>query len=166
MVILRRLTLDDASAVQRICSGASVRYTHGYAFTLEQARATVARTRALTPATGWAFGIEAAGDLIGIIKARRRSPAAASVSYILREGTWGNGHATAAVRRFTPILFAAGVEVIEARHHPENPASGRVLVKAGFLRTGTRDITDGVGVTLAYPVYELHRPEGPIVNTT
>ncbi|MFI6359619.1 GNAT family N-acetyltransferase [Streptomyces sp. NPDC050743] len=157
MVRIRPLTLDDAPAVQRICSGASVRYTHGYDFTREQARAAAARILALTPATGWGFGIDAAGDLVGIIKARRGAPACVPVSYILREDTWGNGYATAAVRAFASILFAAGVDVIEAKHHPDNPASGRVLVKAGFVRTGTLDFADGRGGTVSYPMYELRR---------
>ncbi|MGV9342390.1 GNAT family N-acetyltransferase [Streptomyces sp. NPDC003688] len=157
MVTLRALTLDDATGVRRICSGASVRYTHGYEFTLEQARATVARILALTPDTGWGFGIEVAGELIGITKARRRTPAVASVSYILREDTWSNGYATDAVRQLVAILFAAGVEQVEAKHHPANPASGRVLTKAGFVLTGSLDVPGDPGMTIAYPVYALHR---------
>ncbi|MER5549198.1 GNAT family N-acetyltransferase [Streptomyces sp. NPDC002589] len=152
------LTLDEAPVVQRICSGVSVRYTHGYDFTLEQARVAVARIQNLTSATGWGFGIDAAGNLVGIIKARRRTPTAASVSYILREDTWGHGYATAAVRAFTPILYAAGVEVIEAKHHPDNPASGRVLVKAGFVPVSVLDIADGSGGTIGSPAYEMRRP--------
>ncbi|MEU6244190.1 GNAT family N-acetyltransferase [Streptomyces sp. NPDC047024] len=157
MVTLRALTLDDVTAVRRICSGESVRYTHGYAFTLEQARAAVARILALTPATGWGFGIEAAGELVGIAKARRRTPSVASVSYILREDTWSNGYATDAVRQLVVILFAAGVELVEAKHHPANPASGRVLTKAGFVLTSDPDIPGGPGPTIAYPVYALRR---------
>ncbi|MGW7820141.1 GNAT family N-acetyltransferase [Streptomyces puniciscabiei] len=156
---LRPLTLDDATAVQRICSGASVRYTHGYDFTPEQARAAVARILDLTPATGFGYGIDVAADLVGIIKARRRTPTAAPVSYILREDAWGNGYATGAVLAFAPILFAAGVDVIEAKHHPANPASGRVLAKAGFVRVSAIEFTDDAGAVIAYPAYELHRSE-------
>ncbi|GHJ38141.1 GNAT family N-acetyltransferase [Streptomyces sp. TS71-3] len=165
MVTLRPLTLDDAPAVQRICCGASVRYAHGYDFTPEQARATIGRIINLTPATGWGFGIDAAGDLVGLIKARRRTPATAAVSYILRDDTWGNGYATAAVRQLTPILFAAGVNVIEAKHHPDNPASGRVLANAGFIRIGSADFADSTGAVVAYTMYELRRRERPRTAT-
>ncbi|WP_245240028.1 GNAT family N-acetyltransferase [Streptomyces erythrochromogenes] len=99
-----------------------------------------------------------AGDLIGLVKCRRQGESSAALSYILREDTWGCGHATDAVRQFVPFIFAeAAVARLEAMHHPDNPASGRVLVKAGFTRIGTADFHAGDGQRVPYPVYELHR---------
>lgn len=42
----------------------------------------------------------------------------------------------------------------EAMHHPDNPASGRVLAKAGFTRIGTADRDTETG-TVPYELYAL-----------
>ncbi|MFJ8856420.1 hypothetical protein [Streptomyces sp. NPDC102437] len=39
-------------------------------------------------------------------------------------------------------------------HHPDNPASGRVLAKAGFTRVGTADRDTETG-TVPYELYAL-----------
>ncbi|MEU7067279.1 hypothetical protein [Streptomyces sp. NPDC046161] len=39
-------------------------------------------------------------------------------------------------------------------HHPDNPASGRVLVKTGFTRMGTVDRDTETG-TVPYELYVL-----------
>ncbi|MFF4038620.1 GNAT family N-acetyltransferase [Streptomyces sp. NPDC001816] len=162
MVTLRPFTLGDAPALQRIVSGRTVRFTHGYDMTADEAAAAVRRFVSHDqddPRTHWNFGIEIAGDLIGLVKARLRDDGAAAVSYLLREDTWGNGYASDAVRQFIPLVFAhPGVERLEAKHHPDNPASGCVLVKAGFVRVGATTLreVDG-GTILPHPVYQFRR---------
>ncbi|MFC6136487.1 MULTISPECIES: GNAT family N-acetyltransferase [Streptomyces] len=147
----------------RIYSGASVRFTHGegYQMPVEDAVVRLARIRDedhAEPRDHWSLGIAVAGDLIGLVKCRRQDECTAALSYILREDTWGRGHATDAVRQFVPLVFAeAALERLEAKHHPDNPASGRVLAKAGFTRIGTVDLHVGDGQPVPYPVYELHR---------
>ncbi|MFD7505604.1 hypothetical protein [Streptomyces sp. NPDC059850] len=42
-------------------------------------------------------------------------------------------------------------------HHPANPASGRVLAKAGFTRTGTSDRRTEDGTAVPYAVFRLRR---------
>ncbi|MFJ4585668.1 GNAT family N-acetyltransferase [Streptomyces echinatus] len=79
-------------------------------------------------------------ELIGLISLRRRTPSAATISYILREDSWGNGCATHAARQVVTVAFTtAGLNRLEAMHHPDNPASGRVLTKAGFTHVGTSE---------------------------
>ncbi|WP_245766717.1 GNAT family N-acetyltransferase [Streptomyces colonosanans] len=153
------MTTDDAPALQRIYSGASVRYTTGRALTLGEAqnkiRAALARA-AENPRQQWAWGLAVEGELIGQISLRRRTPGMATLSYILREDTWGNGYATEAAKRVVQFAFTtAGLERLEAMHHPSNPASGRVLTKAGFIRTSTVDRHLGNGTVVPYPVYAL-----------
>ncbi|MFG2483497.1 GNAT family N-acetyltransferase [Streptomyces virginiae] len=163
MVELRGLTPDDAPFVARIYSGASVRFTHGegYQMPVEDAAARLAKIRDqdhTEPRDHWSLGITVAGDLFGLVKCRRQDESTAALSYILREDTWGRGHATDAVRQFVPLVFAeAAVVRLEAKHHPDNPASGRVLAKAGFTCIGTVDLHAGDGQPVPYPVYELHR---------
>lgn len=157
MVTLRRLPPDDASAVARIYSGASVRFTHGedYRMTVEDAAMRLKKIHDqdhAVPRTHWSRGITVAGDLIGIIKSRKHSPDLATLSYILREDTWGHGHATDAVRQFVPLVFAeAAVARLEAKHHPDNPASGRVLTKSGFTRLGVHEGYTEYRITLPSP---------------
>ncbi|MER0476804.1 GNAT family N-acetyltransferase [Streptomyces sp. Edi2] len=165
MVTLRELTTDDDQALTRIYSGASIRHTTGQELTLAQAqhkvRTALARA-AETPRAQWSWSIVTAGEMIGLISLRRRSPTMGTLSYILHEDAWGNGYATEAVRHVVAFASAtAGLERLEAMHHPDNPASGRVLTKTGFTRTGTCDRRTDDGTTAAYQVYALPLPPAP-----
>ncbi|MCZ2526978.1 GNAT family N-acetyltransferase [Streptomyces sp. HB2AG] len=162
MVTLRDLTPDDAPALQRIYSGASIRCTTGRTLTLGEAqnriRAALAGA-ADKPRQRWAWGIAVGGELIGRIALRRRTPAMATLSYILREDTWGNGYATEAAERVVRLAFTTtDLNRLEAMHHPANPASGRVLTKAGFTRTGTSHRRAGDGTAVPYQVYAMRKP--------
>ncbi|NEE38540.1 GNAT family N-acetyltransferase [Streptomyces sp. SID7982] len=158
MVTLRALSPDDASALTHIYNGASVRYTTGKPLTLDQAhdkiRKALARA-AETPRVQWSWSILHEGDVIGLISLRRRAPARGTISYILRDDSWGNGYATHAVHQVVIVAFTSvGLNRLEAMHHPDNPASGRVLAKAGFVRIGTADRDTDAG-TLPYVLYAL-----------
>ncbi|MGP4003573.1 GNAT family N-acetyltransferase [Streptomyces sp. 8N706] len=162
MVTLQDMTPDDAPALQRIYNGASVRYTTGRTLTLDEAqnkiRTALARA-AETPRQQWTWAITAESDLIGRIALRRRTRYMATLSYILREDTWGNGYATEAAKHVVQFAFtAAGLERLEAMHHPANPASGHVLTKAGFTPTGTSDRYTDDGTTVPYQTYALQKP--------
>ncbi|MFJ6017519.1 GNAT family N-acetyltransferase [Streptomyces sp. NPDC092952] len=159
MVTLRALTPDDAPDLTRIYSGASIRHTTGKPLTLGQAQekiqAALARA-AETPRAQWSWGILAADKMIGLISLRRRSPSMGTISYILREDTWGNGYATHAAQQVAVLAFTtAGLTRLEAMHHPDNPASGRVLAKAGFTRIGTSDRYAEDRSTVPYELYAL-----------
>ncbi|QRX90856.1 GNAT family N-acetyltransferase [Streptomyces noursei] len=163
MITLRELVPGDVAAVQRIYSGASVTFTRGHPMTIEGATTyvTTAITQArVTPRERWCFGVTAGDDLIGLIKFRDRGAGHATLSYILREDSWGRGYGTAAVRQVIAYAFTTThLDRLSAKHHPDNPASGRVLAKAGFTRTTVfRGRVDGAPVT--YPVYEIHRNRG------
>ncbi|WP_328806358.1 GNAT family N-acetyltransferase [Streptacidiphilus fuscans] len=158
---LRELTAQDAPAIQQVFAGASAHYTRGREMTPEEAANAVAlylaQARAL-PRRHWAYGITVAGDLLGLLRFRLRSADTVTVSYVLRENAWGNGYATQAVRQAVPTCFAhATAERLEAKHHPDNVASGRVLDKAGFIRIGVSNVRTEDGTVVPYPVYELRR---------
>ncbi|MCY0921096.1 GNAT family N-acetyltransferase [Streptomyces sp. H27-H1] len=158
MVTLRALCPDDAAALTRVYSGASIRHTTGKPLTLDQAhekiRAALARA-AETPRAQWSWGILAADEMIGLISLRRRTPSMGTISYILREDTWGHGYATQAAHQVLSVAFTAGLNRLEAMHHPDNPASGRVLIKTGFTHIGTSDRQADGGTTVPYQVYAL-----------
>ena len=69
------------------------------------------------------------------IRTRRRAP---EVGYWLGRPFWGRGYRRP--RRSTAVLAWArdgwGRRCVIARHFADNPASGAVLIKAGFLYTG------------------------------
>ncbi|MDU8944961.1 GNAT family N-acetyltransferase [Ovoidimarina sediminis] len=62
-----------------------------------------------------------------------------SLNYMIDRRFWGRGYASEAVRAFLADLFARfpEIDVIEADHFADNPASGAVLRKLGFEKTGT-----------------------------
>lgn len=62
----------------------------------------------------------------------------AEVGYCLTRNLWGHGIMTEALRAvLTYGLDEVGFERIQATHHVDNPASGRVMQKAGMLHEGT-----------------------------
>ncbi|MFJ6420847.1 GNAT family N-acetyltransferase [Streptomyces hydrogenans] len=140
MTGLRPLIAADAPAVRRVYGGASVAFLGRGAMSGPEAVEYVARARKwgeADPVVRYVLGVEAGGDLVGVVKLGRRPGWHGRVSYVLREDQWGRGHATAAVRMLVSFAFGAGGFVsLGARHHPDNPASGRVLAKAGFTRSG------------------------------
>ncbi|HWP99308.1 MAG TPA: GNAT family protein [Vicinamibacterales bacterium] len=130
----------DAHALARHANSRAVwrnlrdRFPHPY--TLADAEAWIARARAARPETHFAIAVggEAVGG-IGLelqIDVARRS---AEIGYWLGEAYWGRGIATEAVRALTEHAFAAfDLCRIYAFVFEWNPASARVLEKAGFIR--------------------------------
>lgn len=106
-------------------------------------RAWVERSR-FRGAVGFRLGIALKdGRLIG---SAGLGGAPASLAYFLDPAAWGRGYATEAMRAFLAACFARfpGLDVIAADHYADNPASGRVLQKLGFVKTG-----EGTGRSLA-----------------
>ncbi len=63
----------------------------------------------------------------------------AGLAYLLKQELWGRGIVTEVMSRFVPAAFRAfPLTAIEADHDTDNPASGAVLRKLGFLYTGDR----------------------------
>ena len=61
------------------------------------------------------------------------------VGYWYGRPYWGRGYATEALRAaLARAVGAWGVRAVVSGHFIDNPASGRVLEKAGFLYTGAR----------------------------
>jgi RimJ/RimL family protein N-acetyltransferase len=58
------------------------------------------------------------------------------VGYWIEPGCWGRGYATEALCGVLSLARLAGHRRIVSRHAVDNPASGRVLRKAGFRPTG------------------------------
>ncbi|MFF8566602.1 GNAT family N-acetyltransferase [Streptomyces albidoflavus] len=138
--MLRKLVSSDAPAICRIYAEGSVTYLGRPAMTGPEAERYVARWSVwpgADPAGQYALGAEVDGELIGVVRLRQVSPRCGRVGYVFREDRWGQGHATRAVQELVGFAFTTlGLTSLGGRHHPANLASGRVLAKAGFTRTG------------------------------
>lgn len=86
------------------------------------------------------FALEAKGELvggIGYIPGEDIESCAAEIGYWLGEDSWGNGIATAALSHLVAHLFQTEAYArIFALPFEDNPASCRVLEKAGFQLEG------------------------------
>lgn len=58
------------------------------------------------------------------------------LGYWIGKSHWGKGFASEAARAVLAVARALGHRRIVASHYIDNPASGRVLEKSGFRRTG------------------------------
>lgn len=74
-------------------------------------------------------------DIIGCV-GLARIDGQTELGYWIARGHWGNGYASEAVRAVTGLSRTLGHRRLVAGHYADNPASGRVLVKAGFKPTG------------------------------
>ncbi|TKV92164.1 hypothetical protein SEVIR_9G146000v4 [Setaria viridis] len=145
VVTLREFTPSDADA-EALMSWASdplvARFQRRDAYEhVDQARRYIADHVLPHP---WYRAICAGAVVVGSVSVKP-APAEdgrlfrASVGYRVARAHWGRGVATRAVRAAAEAVFAAWPWLLrlEAVADVENPASQRVLEKAGFVREGT-----------------------------
>lgn len=75
-------------------------------------------------------------ELVGACGLGRRPSGAVELGYWIARAHWGKGYATEAARQLVEIARTLGLARLEASHFVDNPASGRVLEKLGFVPTG------------------------------
>lgn len=84
----------------------------------------------------WAHDRGAAPELVGGIGLHPEEDRL-ELGYWLTPAAWGRGYATEAGHAMLDIArHSLGRERVNAYHHLDNPASGRVLRKLGFRETG------------------------------
>lgn len=97
---------------------------------IEDARADLQRYR-WKGFSGFLLGIENEGVVIGAV---RFGGTPATVGYFIAPQCWGQGIVTEALSAFLPALFQRfPVNTIYAEQFVDNPASGAILAKFGFL---------------------------------
>jgi RimJ/RimL family protein N-acetyltransferase len=74
--------------------------------------------------------------VVGACGLGRRPSGAVELGYWIARPHWGKGFATEAGRALIDIARALKLPRLEASHFVDNPASGRVLEKLGFVPTG------------------------------
>lgn len=164
---LRSYRQSDAVALQRLANNAKVavnlrdRFPHPY--TLQDARQWIELMLELRPETN--FVIETGGELCGTIGMQIGEDVHridAELGYWLGEPYWGRGLATASVVSFRDWAFERFpmLERLHAFVFESNPASARVLEKAGFELEGRlRRSVLKRGQVLDQLLYARLRPE-------
>lgn len=74
--------------------------------------------------------------LVGSCGLGRRPSGAIELGYWVARDHWNRGFATEAGLALIDIARALGIDRLEASYFTDNPASGRVLEKLGFVPTG------------------------------
>ena len=78
---------------------------------------------------------ERGGQIVGCVGLHEEG-GRIEVGYWIEPGSWGRGYATEALSGLLSLARLAGHSKVFSRHASDNPASGRVLRKAGFRPTG------------------------------
>ena len=85
----------------------------------------------------WAITLKGSDEPVGAIDVVGvTDDGAAHIGYVLMQSQWGKGVMTEAAKTVIAELFAQGFKVVGACHHPDNPASGRVMQKCGMTYVG------------------------------
>ena len=78
-------------------------------------------------------------DLVGVIGLLPKKHDRAEIGYWIGQPYWGRGYATEAARAVIGFAFGGmRLNRVEAAHFSRNPASGRVMQKAGMQYEGRR----------------------------
>ena len=142
--IVRSWTTEDLASLVKYADNRKIwlnlRDLFPHPYTLEHAQEWLVRCSA-TSGPPHNLAIEHAGEAIGSVGLSPMTDVArftAELGYWLGEPFWGRGLATEALRRFTEYAFESfSFERLEAWIFASNPASGRVLEKAGYEREAT-----------------------------
>lgn len=89
--------------------------------------------------THFVRGIYADSALAGFLNDVEVDSGRIEIGYVVHPDHWNKGVATAAVKLAIDALFEKGFHTVRAAHFTENPASGRVMQKAGMHRIAYED---------------------------
>jgi [ribosomal protein S5]-alanine N-acetyltransferase len=110
---------------------------------------------------GVVFVIVRSGTLIGCTGYRAFARDHAELGYWIGKPYWGMGYATEAVQALVRYAFATdGFAYLTVGHFSDNPASARVIAKAGFVRHG-KEVRDSAarGIKAYCLTYRLDREQ-------
>lgn len=142
-LILRGLTKGDEAELRAAADHESIaRGTAGIPnpYTMEDAISFVGgRFNDFMGEAGGVFAVveRESGHIVGCVGISPNRKGSAEIGYWITPSRWNRGYCTEAVARL--ISFGRevmGLHRISANHFPDNPASGRVLEKAGMTREG------------------------------
>lgn len=105
----------------------------------------------------WAITLRESRELVGMVGLTpEAAPDTAELGYYVARDQWGYGIATEAAGLIVHYgIHSLGLRRITSGHFVDNPASGRVLGKLGFVETGRSErLCLAIGSTV--PCVEVH----------
>lgn len=140
-LILRGPVITDAPAIASVANDinvAGMTTSMPYPYGLEDAETWVRGAQACDWRTEALFVIEHRSfGVVGLLGFDHKRGLRAEIGYALGRPFWNRGYATEAVRGALKwVRRDWRKSVVVAGHFADNPASGQVLCKAGFLYTG------------------------------
>jgi len=144
MITLRTLQGDDLDAVHALISNMEVvRYMLLPVCSREESKKFLLGSINETPSDPWRSIVRAIvsgpdGELVGLCGlVNLRGNSDGEIWYLINPQSWGKGIATKAVKQLLQVGFSEmSLHRIWATCLPENPASARVLEKAGMRKEG------------------------------
>lgn len=145
-LLLRPFCAEDAETVAQLCNNIKVyqgTLNLPYPYTVEGARAWIAsHPENVANDRFYDFAVTdwKTGTLYGCVGlASHAKDNNGELGYWMGEMYWGRGYATEAVQAMLAFAFThKGYHKVYARHFQSNPASGRVMQKAGMRHEGTQ----------------------------
>ncbi|GGE27560.1 GNAT family N-acetyltransferase [Streptococcus himalayensis] len=135
-LILRPVTLEDAGDMYAYASDEeTTRYVFPQNHSLEETKANIAGIYLATPLGRWGIVLKETGAFIGSIDMHKLDTTMrkSALGYCLHKDCWNNGYMTEAVKAVIQLAFETlEMNALVAVHDKENPASGRVMEKAGM----------------------------------
>ena len=164
-LVLRPFALEDAADVQRLAGDPAIADTtlnipHPYPDGAAESWINTHQER-------WQSGLgvicaitlRSTGELVGAISVLGISQqnSHGEMGYWIGKPYWGNGYCTEAARALIRFSFETmGLHRVFAHHLARNPASGRVMAKAGMRYEGTlREHTRKTDIFEDLPVYGI-----------
>lgn len=144
---LRPFRMEDAESLVRHANNPKiamrVRDRFPSPYTLRDAREFLrAVSKRLEEGPEYVLAIDVDGEAvggIGVVRGIDIERVSGELGYWLGEQYWGRGIVTAAIRQFAPfIMDKYGLTRLHADTFHDNPASARVLEKAGFLKESVK----------------------------
>ncbi|MBD3319222.1 GNAT family N-acetyltransferase [Candidatus Woesearchaeota archaeon] len=140
-VTLRRTRLSDAKRVQEMLAHPKVAHelgTHDYS--LEQAKKDCSQKKK-GKFKEYAFTVLADGNIAGqiFIENPTRCGRTYEIGYYVAYEYWGRGIATKAVQQAMTFAFTTlRLHKLHGNNDSDNPASGKVMENAGFVKEGVQ----------------------------
>lgn len=165
-LLLRRFKLTDANQVQWLLRNESVsKMTINIPFPFEREMAVewiVSHQEQWEKMSRITYAIvkQDTTILLGAISLVRIKVSEGELGFWLGEPYWDMGYCTEAVKELIDFSYEnLGIDRIVANHLPSNPASGRVMEKAGMAYIMTAVKRDKHGNQKSVKVYEISKSE-------
>ena len=162
-IILRRWTLDDAATLYRFASDPEVGPRAGWEAhsSIDVSRRVIAEV--FDNPTTWAIVLKSCGLPIGAIgygpscdSGLPSLPGEPTVGYWVARQYWGQVICTEALRLMIDhVARTTDIRSLVSGHFIDNPASGRVMEKCGFVPTGEQCTSPTLAIGSNKPIRVL-----------